>query len=125
MHHLCIILGQYLNCLTSVKIWSGFCKKKISCLSKNKILHNDLYESVIKSSTTDALLNQTQYLFDSIHSCSSIFSLFLDFNNAFYSLYNDVLLSIFFCFKGLIYDLLKLYLTGPFQKVRMNLNYQI
>ena len=51
--------------------------KLCSYLSKNKILHDDQYGFRKNRSTTDALINQTQYLFDNIDSGNSVFSSFL------------------------------------------------
>ena len=78
-------------------------------LSENKNLDDDNYGYRENLSTTDALLHQTQYLFDSIGSGNPVFSLILDFKKAFDSADNNVLRSklCLNCFRGLPYDLLK------------------
>ena len=94
------------------KVSEGVLYKKLwSYLSESKILHDDQYGFRKNRSKTDALLNQTQYLFDSIDSGFMVFSLFLDFKRAFDSLDNNVLVSklCFYGFRCLPYDLLKSY----------------
>ena len=84
-------------------------------------MNNMVFEK--NRSKTDALLNQTKFLFDSIDSGNSLFSLFLDFKKkTLHSLGINVLLSklYFYSFRGLPYDLLKSYLTGCSQQVRKN-----
>ena len=73
-------------------------------------------------STTDVLLNQIQYFFDSIDSGNSVFSLFLNLKKAFDSLVINILLSklYFYAFRSLLCDLLKSYLTGRSQRARIN-----
>ena len=83
-------------------------------LEINNILFNNQFGFRRKKSTTHAIINQLEYLYNNIDNDNYIFSLFLDFRKAFDSVDHNLILSKlhFYGFRGIIHDWLKSYLSN-------------
>ena len=97
-------------------------KRVLSYLKKHSILHPDQYGFCNNRSTSHALLNQIQFLYDSIDDGNTVFSLFLDFRKAFDSIDIDILISKlqFYGFRGLSLSFFRSYLLNRKQYTFVN-----
>ena len=91
-------------------------------LETNNILFKHQYGFRNKMSTNQAIINHLQYLYDSLDSGKTIFSLFLDFKKAFDSVNHEILLSKLnsYGIRGSALELFKSYLTNRTQVTYVN-----
>ena len=82
-------------------------------LEQKNILFNNQFGFRQKKSTTNAIINQLEYLYNNLDQNNYVFSLFIDFRKAFDSVDHEILLSklFFYGFRGPVYDWIKSYLT--------------
>lgn len=91
-------------------------------LNSNNILYDHQYGFRSGRSTVQAVLNQLQYVYDSLDVSNYVFSVFLDFRKAFDSVDHNVLLSKlnFHGIRGLALRWFKSYLSSRKQFVRLD-----
>ena len=97
------------------KIFEKLILKRLnSYVSRFGILSDDQFGFRPKLSTSHALLNQIQYIYDTLDDGDLVFSLFLDFRKAFDSINIPILLSKlkFYGIRGPPFRLLESYLTN-------------
>ena len=91
-------------------------------LNHKKILYANQYGFRPKTSTTQAIINHTQYLYDSIDAGNYIISIFLDFAKAFDTVDHNILLSKlhFYGIRGVAHACFQSYLFNGKQYTTVN-----
>ena len=91
-------------------------------LELNSFLNNNQFGFRSKKSTTHAIINFLQYLYENLDSGKLIFSIFLDFRKAFDSVNHDILLSKLqiYGIRGQALDWFRSYLNNRQQYVHVN-----
>lgn len=91
-------------------------------LENNNILYSQQYGFRSGRSTTQAIINHLQFIYNSIDAGSSVFSVFLDFKKAFDSVNHDILLSKLNIYgvRGIALDWFQSYLCQRNQYVFVN-----
>ena len=94
----------------------------LSYIEKNKILNSCQYGFRKNLSTSHALLDHFQYLYDSLDDGNFVFSIFLDFRKAFDSLDHNILFSKLqhYGFRGTVLSLIISYLSDRKQYTFVN-----
>ena len=108
---------------TLSKIFEKVAHKQLyQFLEINSILDQHQYGFRTKRSTTQAIINLTQYLYKNLDSNKIIFSIFLDFRKAFDSVDHGILLSKLNVYgvRGLAHDWFRSYLSNRKQFVHIN-----
>lgn len=97
-------------------------KRLNSYVSKFRILNDVQYGFRPKLSTSHALLDQMQYIYDTLEDGDMVLSMFLDFRKAFDSINIPILLSKlkFYGIRGLPFRLLESYLTNRKQYTQIH-----
>ena len=88
-------------------------RRMLNYIERNNILNSCQYGFRKNLSTSHALLDQFQYLYDSLDDGNFVFSVFLDFRKAFDSLDHNILFSKLqhYGFRGTVLSLIKSYLS--------------
>ena len=105
------------------KIYEKIAHKQIlSFINKFKLLHNNQYGFRPKRSTTQAILDNLQFIYNSLDAGDTALSIFLDFSKAFDSINHQILLSKLnrYGFRGLTNQWFKSYLSNRKQYVSIN-----
>ena len=105
------------------KIFEKFIYKQLyKYLEMNNILYKHQYGFRNKMSTNQAIINHLHYLYDSLDSGNTVFSLFLDFRKAFDTVDHKILLSKLnsYGIRGPVLDLFKSYLSDRRQVTFIN-----
>ena len=91
-------------------------------LEFNSYLDNNQFGFRAKKSTTHAIMNFLQYIYDNLDSSKLVFSIFLDFRKAFDSVNHNILLSKLnsYGIRGQTADWFRSYLTNRKQYVHVN-----
>ena len=90
--------------------------------TKYNIIFKDQYGFQSKKSTSNAIINQMQYLYKTIDEGNLVFSIFLDFKKAFDCVDHEILLSKLFAYgiRGVAHDWFRSYLSERKQFVVIN-----
>ena len=105
------------------KVFEKACYNQIySYLEKNNILSTQQFGFRKQKSTTQAILDQLEYIYQNLDSNHLVFSLFLDFRKAFDSVDHSLLLKklLHYGFRGIVYKWFKSYLNNRKQYVEIN-----
>ena len=96
--------------------------KLVNYLTKHDLLHNNQYGFRRNHSTTQAILDNLNYIYDGIDNGLSVLSIYLDFSKAFDSINHDILLNKLhqYGIRGSANDWFKSYLTNRKQYVFIN-----
>ena len=97
------------------------CRRMIKFIKKYSLLSGDQYGFQAGKSTTQATLKFLKFIYSSLDSGDSIFSVFIDFSKAFDCVDHTILLTKlqFYGFRGLIHNFLKSYLSDRCQYVNV------
>ena len=97
-------------------------KQVLNFLEKYNLLHNNQYGFRPNRSTTQAILDNLHFIYDSLDSNHTVISLFLDFSKAFDCIDHKILLSKlhFYGFRGIANAWFESYLSGRYQLVSIN-----
>ena len=94
----------------------------LSFINKFKLLHNNQYGFRPNRSTTQAILDNLQFIYNNLDAGNTVLSIFLDFSKAFDSINHQILLSKLnkSGFRGITNQWFKSYLTNRKQYVTIN-----
>ena len=94
----------------------------LSFIDKFKLLHNNQYGFRPNRSTTQAILDNLQFIYNNLDAGNTVLSIFLDFSKAFDSINHQILLSKLnkSGFRGITNQWFKSYLTNRKQYVTIN-----